>query len=266
MRFCATQACGRRERRDGGTNLSRDKLNARANLSRDKLATGEARLRAHMIASRRIFFVLACVACAHAPFDTAPGSVAVTPKTPAVVFLGDSLTAGQGVPAENLYPALIARRVTAEALPYSVVNAGLGGDTTDGGLRRLDGILQQPVAIVFVALGANDGFRHRAVEDIRANLAAIIDRSRAAQKRVVLAGMKLPLWLEPQYRASFERMYPALAAEEHVPFVPFLLEGVGGVPEMNQADGIHPNASGQRVIADVVWPVLQPVLRDAARR
>jgi acyl-CoA thioesterase-1 len=216
--------------------------------------------------NRILAIFLACAACAAAPFETVPGSKAVTPQTPAVVFLGDSLTAGQGVPADELYPALIARRVREEGLPFSVVNAGLGGDTTDGGLRRLDGILQQPVSIVFVALGANDGFRHRAVDDIRRNLAAIIERSRAADKQVVLAGMKLPLWLEPQYRASFERMYPALAAEEQVPLVPFLLEGVGGIPAMNQADGIHPNAAGQRVMAGVVWPVLAPVLRDAARR
>jgi len=218
---------------------------------------------------RPIIVIAACFAassCAHAPFDRVPGSAAVTAQTPAVVFLGDSLTAGQGVPAENLYPSLIAQRVNAEALPFSVVNAGLGGDTTGGGLRRLQGILQHPVAVVFVALGANDGFRNRAIGEVRANLASIIERSRAAQKRVVLAGMKLPLWLTPEYRASFERMYLDLAAKEQVPFVPFLLEGVGGVPEMNQADGIHPNAAGQRVMADVVCPVLEPILRDAARR
>jgi acyl-CoA thioesterase-1 len=215
---------------------------------------------------RLLSILLGCAACAAAPFDTVPGSKAVTQGTPAVVFLGDSLTAGQGVPASQLYPALIARRIEDEGLPFSVVNAGLGGDTTDGALRRLDGILERPVAVVFIALGANDGFRHRAVADIRRNLAAIIERSRSAKKQVVIAGMKLPLSLEPQYRASFERLYPALAADEQVPLVPFLLEGVGGLPAMNQADGIHPNAAGQRVMADVVWSVLAPVLRDAARR
>jgi len=217
----------------------------------------------------RILTLAACavaVGCAHAPFNTAPGSSPVTPATPAVVFLGDSLTSGQGIPAESLYPSLIAQRVREEGLPFSVVNAGLSGDTTAGALRRLDAILQQPVAVVFVEVGANDGFLDRPVDDIRKTLAAIIDRSRKAQKRVVLAGMKLPPSLDPRYRASFERMYRTLAAEENVPLVPFLLEGVGGVREMNQSDGLHPNAKGQRVIADVVWPVLAPVLRDAAPR
>ncbi len=184
---------------------------------------------------------------------------------PAVVFLGDSLTAGYGLAEEQAYPALIEDRVRAAGIDLPVVNAGVSGDTSAGGLRRLDWILRQPVAVLVVALGGNDGLRGLPLAQTKQNLARIIERGQAAGARVVLAGMKLPVNYGPQYRAGFEAVYANLARQYAVPFVPFLLEGVGGVARLNQADGLHPTAEGQARIADVVWPTLEPVLREAAR-
>jgi acyl-CoA thioesterase-1 len=184
----------------------------------------------------------------------------------AVVFLGDSLTAGYGLSEEQAYPALLEARMREAGIDLPVVNAGVSGDTTAGGAARLDWTLRQEVAVLVVALGANDGLRGVPLEETRRNLSRIVERAQAAGARVVLAGMKLPTNYGPQYRAGFEQIYVDLARQHGVPPVPFLLEGVGGVPRLNQADGVHPTAEGQRVIADVVWPVLEPLLREAARR
>ncbi len=184
---------------------------------------------------------------------------------PAVVFLGDSLTAGYGLAEEQAYPALIEARMRAAGIDLPVVNAGVSGDTTAGGLRRLDWILRRPVAVLFVALGGNDGLRGVPLAETRRNLAQIIERAQAAGARVVLAGMKLPMNYGPDYRAAFEAIYADLARRYGLTLVPFLLEGVGGVARLNQADGIHPTAEGQATVAEVVWPVLEPVVREAAR-
>jgi acyl-CoA thioesterase-1 len=187
-------------------------------------------------------------------------------EAPAVVFLGDSLTAGYGLSEEQAYPALLEARMREAGIDLPVVNAGVSGDTTAGGLARLDWILRQKVAVLVVALGANDGLRGVPLGETRRNLARIIERGQAAGARVVLAGMKLPTNYGPQYRDGFERNYTDLARQYGVSLVPFLLEGVGGVTSLNQADGIHPTAEGQRLIADLVWPVLEPVVRQAAGR
>jgi acyl-CoA thioesterase-1 len=186
--------------------------------------------------------------------------------SPAVVFLGDSLTAGYGLAEEQAYPALLEARMREAGIDLPVVNAGVSGDTTAGGLSRLDWILRQRVAVLVVALGANDGLRGVPLDETRRNLARIIGRGQAAGARVVLAGMKLPTNYGPQYRDGFERNYTDLARQYGVSLVPFLLEGVGGVANLNQADGIHPTAEGQRLIADLVWPVLEPAVRRAAGR
>lgn len=180
-----------------------------------------------------------------------------------MVFLGDSLTAGYGLAEEQAFPALLEARMREAGLELPVVNAGVSGDTTAGGLSRLDWVLRQRVGVLVVALGANDGLRGVPVTETRRNLAQIIERGKAEGARVVLAGMRLPVNYGPRYRSAFEVVYAELAKEHRVPIVPFLLDGVGGVARLNQADGIHPTAAGQRVIADVVWPVLEPVVREA---
>jgi acyl-CoA thioesterase I len=201
------------------------------------------------------------VASAAAPAEAPPRA-----DLPAVVFLGDSLTAGYGLSEEQAYPALLEARMHEAGLRLPVVNAGVSGDTTAGGLSRLDWILRQKVAVLVVALGANDGLRGVPLEETRRNLSRIVERARAAGAQVILAGMRLPVNYGPQYRSGFERIYADLARRYGVPVVPFLLEGVGGVARLNQADGIHPTAEGQRIIADVVWPVLEPLVREVARR
>jgi len=181
-----------------------------------------------------------------------------------IVFFGDSLTAGYGLenPAAEAYPALIAGKIAAAGLPWRVVNAGVSGDTSAGGERRIDWVLRQPVDILVLALGANDGLRGIDPAVTRANLDAIIDRvhTRQPSARVVLAGMQMPPSLGQDYAKSYAAIFPAVAREEHVPLIPFLLEGVGGRPELNQADGMHPTAAGDAIVAETVWRVLRPLL------
>lgn len=196
-----------------------------------------------------------------APAPTPPLSTAGRREDrPTVVFLGDSLTAGLGLGEEEAYPALVGELLAERGLPIRVVNAGVSGDTSAGGLARLDWLLSQRPAIVFVALGANDGLRGQPVAAIAANLEAIVERSRAAGARVVLAGMKMPPNYGPEYTRDFEALYGALAQRERLPFLPFLLEGVAADPALNQPDGIHPTAEGQRRIAAAVAAQLEPVL------
>jgi acyl-CoA thioesterase-1 len=195
-----------------------------------------------------------------------PASIPERWDRPAVVFLGDSLTAGQGVERSQAYPSLLEERMRSDGFDFPVVNAGISGDSTDNGLARLEKILRYPVAVLLVELGINDALmHHRSPDQIRGNLARIIVRGRAAKARLVLAGMKIPLSFPEEYRRGFAEIYPSLAREYDLPLVPFLLEGVGGEPRLNQRDGLHPNAEGYRIVADVVWPVLVPVLRGAAR-
>jgi acyl-CoA thioesterase-1 len=177
-----------------------------------------------------------------------------------IVILGDSLTAGLGVAPDEAYPARLQARLTREGYPYRVVNAGVSGDTTAGGLRRLPWVLQQRPDIVIVALGANDGLRGLSVEAMRANLREIVRQARAAGARVLLAGMRLPPNYGNGYVREFEAVFPAVARQQHVALVPFLLDGVAANPALNQADGIHPNPAGQRAIADHLWPQLRRLL------
>lgn len=185
-------------------------------------------------------------------------------ETKTIVFLGDSITAGYGLenPSAQAYPALIQQKITATSMPYRVVNAGISGDTTSGGLRRLDWIFRQRVDILVIALGGNDGLRGIDPGVTHANLQALIDRVRAKRPgiRLMLAGMQMPSNMSEAFTRQFAEIFPDLAQKNDLVLVPFLLEGVGGVPELNQPDFIHPTAHGQTLIADNVWRHLHPML------
>jgi acyl-CoA thioesterase-1 len=189
------------------------------------------------------------------------GLVAAEP-TRTIIFFGDSLTAGSGLDPDEAFPALIQRKLDEAGRPWRVVNAGLSGETTAGGLRRLDWVLRQPVDIFVIELGGNDGLRGIPPEISRANLQAMIERIRARHPRVtvVLAGMQMPTNMGPDYTRLFAAMYPELAEKNKAVLIPFLLEGVGGVASLNQADGIHPTAEGHCVVAENVWRVIKDLL------
>jgi acyl-CoA thioesterase I len=193
------------------------------------------------------------------------GAVAVrAAPTRTLVFFGDSLTAGYGLadPASESYPALIQQKIDAAGLGWRVVNAGLSGETTAGGLRRIDWILRQPVDLFVLALGANDGLRGINPAVSRDNLQQIVDRVRAKypQARIVVAGMQMPAALGTDYVREFQDMFPAVAEKSHATLLPFLLQDVGGSLRLNQEDRIHPNPAGHAVIAETVWKVLRPLL------
>jgi acyl-CoA thioesterase-1 len=179
---------------------------------------------------------------------------------PRIVVLGDSLTAGLGLPAQQAYPALLQERLKGDGLNYEVVNAGVSGDTSAGGLSRLDWALDGDVRVLIVALGGNDGLRGLPPEQLQRNLAQIIERAKARNITVILAGMEAPPNYGRDYIVAFHKVYPALATEYHVTLVPFLLQGVAGNQTLNQADGIHPTAGGARIVADNVWSALKPLL------
>jgi acyl-CoA thioesterase-1 len=180
-----------------------------------------------------------------------------------VVFLGTSLTAGLGLDPANAYPALIQAKIDSAGLPYTAVNAGVSGETSAGALRRIDWLLQQPVAVLVIETGANDALRGLDVDTMRANIQAVIDHARKLNPppAIVLVGMRAPPNMGPDYVRRFRAAFPALAEKNEVPLVPFLLDGVAGRPSLNQGDMIHPTAQGQRIMAETVWRVVGPVLR-----
>ncbi len=192
------------------------------------------------------------------PAETPPRAGTEPLRT--IVAFGDSLTAGLGVPVQRAYPALLEQRLGQEGYRYRVVNAGVSGDTTAGGLRRLDWILRSQPSVVIVALGANDGLRGISVAETQRNLESIVQRLREADTVVVLAGMKLPPNYGKDYTQGFEAIYPALAKKYALPLVPFLLDGVAAHPSLNQADGIHPTEEGYRIVTETVYRTLVPVL------
>lgn len=183
---------------------------------------------------------------------------------PRIVFLGDSLTAGYGLSPEEAYPALITQKLKNASLPYEVVAAGLSGETSAGGLRRVNWILQKPASILVIALGSNDGLRGIDPADTRKNLQGIIDaaRSKHPNIRIVLAGMQMPPNLGEAYTSAFQSIFPEIAESSGVALIPFLLEEVGGNPQLNIEDGIHPNAEGHKILAATVWQTLEPMLRE----
>ena len=177
-----------------------------------------------------------------------------------VLAFGDSLTAGHGLTPGEAYPALLETRLTAAGYGYRVVNAGVSGDTTAGGLRRVDWALKLQPEVVIVALGANDGLRGLDLAAVRANLDRIVERFQAAGVKVLVAGMRLPPNYGQPYADDFERVFRAVAQRRGVPLMPFLLDGVGGQARLNQPDGIPPTAEGQRIMAHRLWPYLVPLL------
>ena len=177
-----------------------------------------------------------------------------------IVAFGDSLTAGAGLSADEAYPAVLERKVKAAGYPYRVLNAGVSGETTAGGLRRVPSILQNRPEIVILELGANDGLRGLSLGETKKNLARIIESLQKEHVRVVLAGIKIPPNYGRDYTEGFEKIFPELAARHRLVLIPFFLEGVGGQVGLNQTDGIHPTAEGYQKVVDNLWPKLEPLL------
>jgi len=193
--------------------------------------------------------------------NTAKETTTLTKKK-TIVFFGNSLTAGYGVSPSEAFPAIIQKRIDSLGLPYKVVNAGVSGETSSGGKTRIDWILREPVDIFILELGANDGLRGTPLSETKKNLQDIIDKVKAKypDTKLVFAGMEIPPNMGQAYTTEFRNIYTDLAAKNKMTLIPFLLEGVGGEPELNQADGIHPTAEGHLIVAENVWKQLEKLL------
>lgn len=184
-----------------------------------------------------------------------------------ILVLGDSIAAGYGLDQEEAFPALINEKVQRAGLDYTVVNAGVSGDTTAGGLRRIGWLLRQPVEILILELGGNDGLRGISPEETEKNLGGIIDKvwEKYPSARIVLAGMQMPENMGAEYTEKFRELFGRVAKEKKTALVPFLLEGVGGKAELNQPDRIHPTAEGHRIVAENLWKTLRPLLDGSTK-
>lgn len=182
------------------------------------------------------------------------------PKT--ILFYGDSLTAGYGLSPEEAFPALVGKKLNQNGKPVKIVNAGLSGETSAGGLSRIDWVLRQPVDIFVLELGPNDGLRGLPLEQTQQNLQKIIDKVKAKYPKVtiVIAGMMVPPNMGPDYTGKFKKLFPELAKKNSAKLIPFLLEDVAGNEKLNQPDGIHPNAEGHRIVAENVYKIIEPLL------
>ena len=187
---------------------------------------------------------------------------------PTVLFFGDSLTAGYGLDATRAFPALVQAKIDSLGWSFEVINGGLSGETSAGGLRRVNWLLRRKIDVLVLALGGNDGLRGIPASEMQRNLQGILDRARATYPdvQIILAGMEAPPNLGEAYTTAFRTAFPTLAEKNRIPLIPFLLEGVGGVADLNQPDRIHPNAEGHRVIAETVWRVLKPILEGLATK
>jgi acyl-CoA thioesterase I len=213
--------------------------------------------------SFRLFLVRLCLlALGFAITSASAASTAPPAARPRIVVLGDSITAGYGLQADEAYPAILQKKIDAAHLVYEVINAGLSGDTTAGGLRRVDWVLSGGAKVLLIALGGNDGLRGLPPQQTEANLTAIIKRAREKVPglTVLVAGMQMPVSMGQEFAKAFASLFPHVAAQNGAILIPYLLKGVGGVPELNQADYIHPTAEGQKRVADNVWSVLRNVL------
>jgi acyl-CoA thioesterase I len=206
----------------------------------------------------------ACAPAAPAPSPAATPTPAPSSDAPVVLFLGTSLTAGLGLDPAQAYPALVEARIRAAGLPHRVVNAGVSGETAAAARRRLDWLLRQRVDVLVIETGANDGLRGQDPDATRADIQALVARAREARPapRILLVGMQAPPNLGRPYAERFRAIYPALAQENDVALVPFLLDGVAGVARLNQPDGVHPTAEGHERLAENVWKVLGPMLAE----
>lgn len=180
-----------------------------------------------------------------------------------ILFFGNSLTAGYGLETSQAFPALIQQKIDSMGLSYKVVNAGLSGETTASGKNRLDWVLNQEVEVFVLELGANDGLRGIPLEETRKNLQEIIDlvREKNPDTEIVLAGMQIPPNMGSEYTSEFKNIFSELAEKNNIHLIPFLLENVAGIPELNQNDGIHPTAEGQKILTENVWKVLKPIIK-----
>ncbi|MBD2703826.1 arylesterase [Spirosoma sp. BT702] len=185
-----------------------------------------------------------------------------TSKKKVVLFYGNSLAAGYGVEPTEAFPALVGEKIDSAGLDYTVVNAGLSGETTAGGKSRISWVLRQPVSVFVLELGGNDGLRGIPLTSTRQNLQAIMDtvRKKSPEAKIVLAGMQIPPNMGTTYTKEFRELFKELADKNKAILIPFLLEGVGGIPKLNQRDGIHPTPAGHKIVANTVWQVLRPVL------
>jgi acyl-CoA thioesterase-1 len=214
-----------------------------------------------------IFFVVSCnnqngkTSIQQEPADSISVK-AVESSKKNIVFFGNSLTAGYGLEPSEAFPALIEARIDSLHLPFRVINAGISGETSADGVSRLDWILQQPVAIFILELGANDGLRGLPVSQTIKNLDSIIVRvkQKYPAAKIILAGIQVPPSMGDKYSREFRNMFPQLVKKNNILLLPFILEGVGGIPQLNQKDGIHPTAEGDKIVAENVWAVLKPVL------
>ena len=216
--------------------------------------------------------LMLCVACSNpnsTPAETTKDSTQKEKPLPSsslknIVFFGNSLTAGYGLDLSEAYPALIQAKIDSLQLPYKVVNAGLSGETTAGGNSRINWILKQPVHVFVLELGGNDGLRGIPLDETEKNLQKIINKvkEKYPDAKLMLTGMRVPPNMGKQYSENFHKIFEKLAGSNKISFLPFLLEGVGGEPELNQADGIHPTAAGQKIVAKNVWHVLRDLLPE----
>lgn len=196
------------------------------------------------------------------PATTSAPQTAATSTKKTILFYGNSLTAGYGVEPTQAFPALVGKKIDSVGLGYTVVNAGLSGETTAGGKSRISWVLRKPVDVFVLELGGNDGLRGLPLSATRQNLQAIIDtvRAKSPQAQIVLAGMQIPPNMGTAYTKEFRELFKQLADKNKLVLIPFLLENVGGIPKLNQPDGIHPNVTGHRIVANTVWQVIQPIL------
>ena len=195
--------------------------------------------------------------------STSEGAARPTKSVAKIVAFGDSLTAGYGLSPEQSYPALLQKKLAADGLEYEVVNAGVSGDTSAGGVRRIDWSLEGDVQVVILELGANDILRGQPIGDLKKNLTEIISHAKAHGARVLLAGMEAPTNSGPDYRRATHEVFAAVAREQNVSLIPFLLDRVAGIESLNQDDGIHPNPQGTRIVADTVYQYLKPMLEKS---
>jgi len=180
-----------------------------------------------------------------------------------ILFFGDSLTAGYGLELEEAFPALIQNRLDSLGLSYTTLNSGLSGETTAGGLNRLNWVLNQKVDVFVLELGANDGLRGIPLDQTSSNLQAIIDlvKKKNSETKIILAGMQIPPNMGPEYTKEFRKIFPDLATKNNIPLIPFLLENVAGISELNLEDGIHPTAEGHQLVMENIWEVLAQVVK-----
>lgn len=201
--------------------------------------------------------------CHGADTPKEPGSAASTSASPRLILVvGTSLTAGLGLDPSEAYPAVLQQKIDSAGLNYRVVNRGVSGETSAGARQRVDWLMRQPVAVLVLETGGNDGLRGLTPDSLRANIEAIVRRARqqTPPPTILLLGMEAPPNLGPEYTAQFRAAFQVAARDLDVPLVPFLLAGVAGVDSLNQADGIHPTAAGQRIVANLVWQALRPLL------